>query len=74
MDIPFKHTAIDIRSFAMAELKKPFSQTTKKQMPQEWRRDKEKMPLLAHKAIDDALEQGMLFIRMLEENKKNKAP
>ena len=61
-DNPFGFSALDIKSFAMAVLGCEFRQTTKRHMPREWFD-----PALAHThvALDDALEQGALFLNLL---------
>jgi hypothetical protein len=65
---PFSHSALDIKTFAMALMKKPYRKATKKNMPKQWF---DKLPHL-HKALDDAIEQGTLFCNMLAENLKKK--
>jgi hypothetical protein len=61
---PFSHSALDIKSYAMALLRKPFRDSTKRNMPRRW------FPAVAHThvALDDAREQGLLFMNMLREN------
>ena len=61
---PFSHSALDIKTFAMALLKKPYRESTKRNMPKRW------FPQCPHThvALDDAREQGLLFINMLKEN------
>jgi hypothetical protein len=61
-DNPFGFSALDIKSFAMAVLGCEFRQTTKRHMPREWF-----APDLPHThvALDDALEQGALFLNLL---------
>lgn len=61
---PFSFSAIDIKTYAMAVLKKDYRECTKRNMPKKW------FPDLAHthNALDDALEQGMLFINILKQN------
>lgn len=61
---PFSHSALDIKTYAMAVLKKGYRKSTKKNMPKSWF---DKYPH-THKAIDDAIEQGALFCNMLKEN------
>lgn len=58
---PFSFSALDIKSFAMAKLGTEFRQTVKKRMPKKW------FPKTRHThvALDDAREQGLLFINML---------
>ncbi|AMN46341.1 exonuclease [Steroidobacter denitrificans] len=66
---PFGFSALDIKSFAMAMLKKDFRRVSKKTMPARW------FDPLAHThvALDDAIEQGALFCNMLRENRANTA-
>ena len=61
---PFSHSALDIKSYAMAMLRKEYRSSIKRHMPKRWfsRRPH------THVALDDALEQGELFCRMLAEN------
>jgi hypothetical protein len=61
---PFTHNALDIKSYAMAVLRKPYSESTKKNMPPHW------FDALRHThvALDDAIEQGALFCNLLREN------
>lgn len=63
---PFKHAAIDIRSYAMAILKSDYSGSSKRNMPHHW------VPphTHTHVALDDAIEQGHLFMNMFAENGK----
>lgn len=62
---PFGFSALDIKSFAMAILKKDFRRVSKKTMPARWFD-----PLVhTHVALDDAIEQGALFCNMLSENR-----
>ncbi len=63
---PFRHSAIDIRSYAMGMLnKKEYRKSTKRYMPKRW--FSADTPH-THKALDDAIEQGVLFCNMLTEN------
>ena len=59
---PFSFSCLDIKTYAMAVLKMPFRQTTKKNMPKAWF---EGLPPHEHIACSDAREQGLLFLRML---------
>src|SRR5512135_2991578 len=61
---PFTHQALDVKSYAMALLKRPYVESHKKNMPARW------FDAFAHThvALDDALEQGALFCNMLREN------
>ena len=63
---PFSHSALDIKTFAMALLHKDYRESTKRNMPRHWF---DPLPH-THKALDDAIEQGALFCNMLAENRK----
>jgi hypothetical protein len=63
---PFGHNGIDIRSYAMAMLKKGYKESGKRNMPRNWFDD---IPH-THTALTDAIEQGALFCNMLIENTK----
>jgi hypothetical protein len=60
---PFSHAALDVKTFAMAVLGTKFRDTAKRIMPRRWFTDRPH----THVALDDALEQGELFIHMLAE-------
>jgi len=60
---PFSHSALDIKTFAMALLKTEYRESTKRNMPRRWF---DPLPH-THKALDDAIEQGALFCNMLAE-------
>jgi hypothetical protein len=61
---PFSHSALDIKTYAMAMLKTPYRESTKKNMPARWF---DPLPH-THLALEDAVEQGALFCNMLAEN------
>ncbi|MBI4041977.1 MAG: 3'-5' exoribonuclease [Deltaproteobacteria bacterium] len=63
---PFSHSALDIKTLAMALLKIPYRKATKKRMPKPW--FDAQLPH-THRALDDAIEQGALFCNMLAESK-----
>jgi DNA polymerase III alpha subunit (gram-positive type) len=63
---PFSHSALDIKTYAMALLKKPYRESVKANMPSRWF---DKLPH-THRALDDAIEQGALFCNMLRENRE----
>lgn len=63
---PFSHSALDIKTLAMALMKTGYRKSTKKNMPKRWF---DKLPH-SHKALDDAVEQGALFCNMLGELRK----
>ena len=61
---PFSHSALDIKTYAMAMLKKGYRESVKRTMPKRWFDD---LPH-THKALNDAIGQGALFCNMLVEN------
>ncbi|GAA1799318.1 hypothetical protein GCM10009682_21180 [Luedemannella flava] len=61
---PFSHSALDIKTYAMALLGTDYRATTKRRMPRAWFAD---LPH-SHVALDDAIEQGALFCAMLAAN------
>jgi len=61
---PFSFSALDIKSYAMAVLKKDYRKCTKRKFPKEWFDD---LPH-THVAVDDAIEQGAMFINILNYN------
>ena len=63
---PFSHSALDVKTFAMALLRKPYRESTKRNMPRRWF---DPLPH-THVALDDAVEQGALFCNMLAESRK----
>ncbi len=63
---PFSHSALDVKTYAMALLGKPYRQSTKRNMPRRWFDD---LPH-SHVALDDAIEQGALFCNMLAERRR----
>ena len=62
---PFSHSALDMKTFAMALLKTDYRDSTKRNMPKQWF---DKLPH-SHVALDDAIEQGALFCNMLKVNR-----
>jgi hypothetical protein len=61
---PFSHAALDMKTMAMTLLGTPYRDTTKRMMPSRW------LDLEArhsHVAIEDAIEQGHIFCKMLIE-------
>ena len=62
---PFSHSALDVKSFAMAVMKTGYRDGTMKNM-QKHRFDK--LPH-THVALDDAIEQGALFCNILKESR-----
>ena len=67
---PFSHSALDMKTFAMVLLGKPYREATKKKMPRRWF---DPLPH-NHVALDDAIEQGALFCNMLAESKELRNP
>lgn len=63
-DSPFSHSALDIKTYAMALLKKGYGDAVKRNMPAAWF---DEVPH-SHVALDDAIEQGALFCNMLAAN------
>jgi hypothetical protein len=58
---PFSHSALDIKSYAMALLGTDYRESVKRNMPKDWFDD---LPH-THVALDDAKGQGALFCNML---------
>ncbi len=63
---PFSHSALDIKSYAMAVLGTGYRESTKRNMPRQWF---DRHPH-THIALDDAIEQGALFCNMLRHNRE----
>lgn len=61
---PFSHSCLDIKTYAMAMLRKGYRSAVKRNMPRRWFDD---LPH-THVALDDAIGQGALFCNMLAEN------
>jgi len=61
---PFSHSALDIKTYAMALLRKDYRSSGKSAMPKRWFSNRPH----THVALDDAIEQGELFCNMLSEN------
>lgn len=66
---PFSFSGIDIKTYCMAVLGLPYRESTKKNMPKDWF---DKNLKHTHTALDDAIEQGALFINMLNWNLKRR--
>jgi hypothetical protein len=58
---PFSHSALDIKTYAMALMGKGYRESVKRNMPREWF---DRLPH-THVALDDAIGQGALFCNML---------
>lgn len=67
---PFGYAAIDVKTYAMALLRKPYRACGKQSMPTEWF----DVAPHTHVALDDAIEQGKLFCNMLRANLGAAAP
>jgi hypothetical protein len=65
---PFSHSALDIKTFAMAVLGTEYRASTKRNMPKAWF---DELPH-THVALDDAKEQGALFCNMLAEARRSR--
>jgi DNA polymerase III alpha subunit (gram-positive type) len=63
---PFSFAALDIKTYGMALMNTEYRKSTKRNMPKRWF---SKLPH-THVAIDDAIEQGYLFMNMLKERQK----
>jgi len=62
-DSPFSHSALDIKTLAMAMLKTDYRSASKRRMPKAWFGKHRH----SHVALDDAIEQGELFCNMLKQ-------
>ncbi len=66
---PFSHSALDIKTYAMAMLGTEYRESVKRNMPPHWF---DPLPH-THQALDDAIEQGALFCNMLAENRRGRS-
>jgi hypothetical protein len=66
---PFSHSGLDIKTFAMFLLGTGYRDSTKRNMPKRW--FPEGLPH-THRPLDDALEQGALFLNMLREYREQR--
>ena len=66
---PFSHSALDIKTFAMAALGKEYRASVKRGMPKRWLPERRH----THVALDDAIEQGELFCNMLAESLRRRS-
>ena len=62
-DSPFSHSALDIKTLAMAIMKSDYRSASKRRMPKAWFGEHRH----SHVALDDAIEQGELFCNMLRQ-------
>ena len=63
---PMGFSALDIKTLAADRLGVPYNEATKRNMPRRWF---EGAPKHTHKALDDALGQGVLFVNIMNERK-----
>jgi hypothetical protein len=64
---PFSFSAIDMKTYAMAVLGQPYHECTKRNFPKVWfGGDKH-----SHVAVEDAIEQGRIFCKMLKHPRKS---
>ena len=63
---PFGFSALDIKSYIAGMTGKDFDKCTKRNFPARWFGEKRHN----HIALDDAIEQGQMFINILKENNK----
>lgn len=61
---PLGFSGIDLKTLAMALLLKPYRSVSKREMPELWF---EGAPPHTHKALEDAVGQGILFVNMMRE-------
>lgn len=61
---PFSHSALDVKTLAMALLRCPYKKATKQNWPSRWSQG---LPAHDHVAVNDAVEQGAQLCRMLAE-------
>lgn len=62
---PFHENAVDVRSYAMGMRRTSFRQTSRTYLPKRWFDPTQPH---THVALDDAIEQGAVFCKMLAEN------
>jgi hypothetical protein len=65
---PFSFSCLDIKSYVAGKLGVPYREATKKNMPKRWF---DNLPPHTHRASDDAKEQGLLFINILNDNARS---
>jgi len=65
---PFSHSGLDIKTFAMAMMGTGYRDSTKRRMPRRWFSNKPH----THMALDDAIDQGILFCNMLKEHNEGR--
>ena len=62
---PFSFSALDVKSYVMAVLAKPYRKCTKRNFPKRWFSTRPH----THVALDDAIEQGEMFINILRDSR-----
>ena len=62
-DDPFRRRAIDVKTLAMVAIGRGYRSTTKSTMPKHWRPPTKH----THVAVEDAVEQGELFVNIMRE-------
>lgn len=67
---PFSHSALDIKTLAMASLRCGYRDAVKRNMPREWFGDEKH----EHVALGDAMGQGILFCNVLAQIRRGLAP
>jgi hypothetical protein len=67
---PFSHSALDIKTYAMALLGLPYRDAVKRNMPRDWF---DRLPH-THVALDDAIGQGALLCNMLAARERLREP
>jgi hypothetical protein len=60
---PFSHSCLDVKTYAMAVMRSRFRDSTKRHMPRRWFPETKH----SHVALEDAREQGQLFMAMRRE-------
>lgn len=70
-DIPFSfNMTMDAGTMEIAQMSKEITKISEKDMAKGWAKDvKELSENKGHKAIDDAMDEGKIFIKMLKENR-----
>ncbi len=63
---PYSFSCLDIKSYAMAVLGEDYRKSIKRNFPREWSKGNRRHN---HKALDDAIGQGQLFLKMLQHRK-----
>ena len=66
---PFNNSGIDISTYAMASLKKEHFDSTREGLPANWLSENPNL----HLALDNAIDQGVLFCNMLIANQNRSA-